>query len=96
MSCQGLAGMDRAQIEAALKPILIKNSALSIKSVAAGDSLVEDLGFDSLAFLMTLADLEARFDAKFPVERAEDLRTLRFEDLVLFVERELARQSADS
>ena len=45
----------------------------------------------SLAFLLTLSDLEGRFRVAFPVEKVKDLRSLRFKDLVSFVHRELAR-----
>ena len=83
--------MDHPTVETELKQILIKNSALPISSIGADDSLTEDLGFDSLAFLLTLSDLEGRFRVAFPVEKLKDLRSLRFSDLVSFVHRELAR-----
>ena len=83
--------MNHPTVETELKQILIKNSALRIRSIGADDSLTEDLGFDSLAFLLTLSDLEDRFRVAFPVEKVKDLRSLRFKDLVNFVHRELAR-----
>ena len=82
--------MDQQQLEDALRQILIKNSALRIKSIAEDDSLAGDLGFDSLAFTMALSDLEDKFQVKFPVEKVDDLEVLRFRDLVGIVREQLS------
>ncbi len=86
--------MDRAEVDAALRRIVVKNSALPIRSIAAEDSLTADLGFDSLALLTTLGDLEEQFGVPFPVEEVDELQNLRFADLVGFVERRLAGREA--
>lgn len=88
--------MDQPQLETTLKQILIKNSVFPIKSISDGDSLAEDLGFDSLAFLVTVSDLEEGLSFAFPVEKVNDLKTLSFGDLVRIVRAELTPQEVAS
>lgn len=78
-------------VEAALRAIVIKNSRLPIKTVDDEAFLVADLGFDSLAFLMTLSDLEDKFRIVLPVEKVDEFKDLSFRELVSLVAKELPR-----
>ena len=81
--------MNEPELEAALAGIVIKNSRVQVKSVAREQCLAADLGFDSLAFLLTIGDLEERFGIAFPLERIEELSDITFGELVGLVRREL-------
>jgi acyl carrier protein len=84
------ATMDERDVEAALRAILVKNAGIPLSSVADDQVLGRDLGFDSLAFVLTLADVEARLGVRIPPERGEELKDLTFRELVALVRRERA------
>ena len=50
--------MDGQNVEALLRGIIVKNSRLPIRSLADDQVLAGEIGFDSLALVMTLAELE--------------------------------------
>jgi len=54
-------------------------------------TLGADLGFDSLAFLLTISDLETRLGFCFPLERVHELVDISFGELVDLVAREGGR-----
>jgi acyl carrier protein len=77
--------MEPMNVEDTLRKIVRKNSRLEVDRISGEDTLAGDLGFDSLAFLMLLSDLEATFRVSIPVEKVEDLRDLSFQELVRLV-----------
>ena len=77
--------MDEAQLEAALAEIAHKHARLEVAAVQPGHALSADLGYDSLALLMLLSDLEDRFKLEFPLERIEELQDVTFGQLVELV-----------
>ena len=77
--------MDEAQLEAALAEITHKHARLEVATIQSGHALSADLGYDSLAFLMLLSDLEDRFNVEFPLERIEELQDVTFGQLVELV-----------
>ena len=81
--------MNDQDVAAILKEIVIKNSRFPDLTVSDEQRLAGDLGFDSLAFLLTLTDLEERFQIKFPVEQLDDFSELSFGELVRLVRKEM-------
>lgn len=49
--------------------------------------LTRDLGFDSLAFLLAVSDLEDRVGFTFPLERVEELSQITVGELLALVSR---------
>ena len=76
-------------MESALLAVVMKNSRLELSSVAAGDTLAGDLGFDSLAFLSLLSDLEDTFGIPLPVEAVDELKDITFGQLTRMIEDKL-------
>ena len=72
-------------METKLREIVMKNASFKLEAVGDDDKLAGDLGFDSLAFLMTLTDLQEQFDVEFPVERVDELKDISFRQLVRLV-----------
>jgi acyl carrier protein len=70
--------MERSDIERTLKEIVLKNSRLKVASVSTEDTLTGDLGFDSLAFLTLISDLEETFGIPFPVEDVDEWKDVSF------------------
>lgn len=65
--------------------IVVRNSRLKLEAVNDDHRLAGDLGFDSLAFLLAVGELESRLAVSFPLDRIDDLRELTFRDLVRVV-----------
>jgi acyl carrier protein len=83
--------MSPTELRNALESIVVRNSRLKLAAVQDGDRLAVDLGFDSLAFLLAVGDLETQLKVNFPLDRIDDLRNLTFRDLVGIVADERAR-----
>jgi acyl carrier protein len=86
--------MQDQPLEVALRDIVTKNSPLPLQSLNHGDVLTKDLGFDSLAFLMTVTELEEKLKISFPLVDIDDLRNLSFGEFVRLVAEEKARCEA--
>ena len=72
-------------VEGILREIVARHRRLRGAPLEHRQTLAGDLGFDSLAFLMLLTDLEQAFGLEFPVERIDELQHLTFGDLVRLV-----------
>jgi len=83
--------MDRDQVETLLRTIIAKHARVPVRSLAVDEALVEEAGFDSLALVMTLAELEETFRITFPVERVEEPARLTFRELAGLVHEEVGR-----
>lgn len=77
--------MADTSVEEVLREIVSRHRRLRETPLHGGQTLAGDLGFDSLAFLMLLTDLEQAFGVEFPVERIDELQDLTFADLVRLV-----------
>ncbi len=86
--------MEDADVVEAVRSIVQKHSRVPVPRVLAGHVLTRDLGFDSMAFLLLLSDLEARLQVVFPLERIDELRDISFEGLARLVARERAHRRA--
>lgn len=86
--------MSPSELRTALESIVVRNSRLKLASVEDGQRLAGELGFDSLAFLMAVGDLETQLKIDFPLDRIDDLRNLTFRDLLGIVHEERSRHSA--
>lgn len=86
--------MSPSELRTALESIVVRNSRLKLAAVEDGQRLAVDLGFDSLAFLMAVGDLENQLKIEFPLDRVDDLRNLTFRDLVGIVAEERSRHAA--
>ncbi len=53
--------------------IILAHARIRPATIEAGHVLTRDLGFDSLAFLLALTDLEERIGFHFPLERVDEL-----------------------
>jgi len=83
--------MSPAELRTALEAIVVRNSRLKLAAVEDGQRLAVDLGFDSLAFLLAVGDLETQLQITFPLDRVDDLRNMTFRDLVGIVSEERSR-----
>jgi acyl carrier protein len=88
--------LNEAQIADPLREIILRHARLPIETIDDNTRLAADLGFDSLAFLLTISDLEAAFGMTFPLEHVDDLRDVNFKDLVRIVARQSDRSQTDS
>lgn len=86
--------MDTRELEDVLRAIIVKNAGIPLETISDDQNLVRDLGFDSLAFILSLADLEQRLGVTISPERAEELAELSFRELVELVAREMAGGAA--
>lgn len=82
--------MEDVDVVEAVRSIVHKHSRVPVPRVGDGHVLTRDLGFDSMAFLLLLNDLEDRLQVAFPLERIDELRDLSFQDLARLVARERA------
>ncbi len=73
--------MSPAQLSAELREIVQRHSRIRPERVLDHHVLARDLGFDSLAFLLTLTDLETRYRFDFPLELIDELQNLSFGEL---------------
>ena len=68
---------------------LVKIESTEVNVTA--DSILQDVGLDSLKFMSIVFKIEARFDIELQEEDADDLRTV--EDLATLVAGRIAEQS---
>jgi acyl carrier protein len=87
--------VEEARLEYALRVIVRKNSPLKPDSVSDDQLLTSDLGFDSMAFLTTISDVEDQLGVSIPLENLEELRHLRFKDMVGLVVRHAGGHGAE-
>jgi acyl carrier protein len=73
---------DRASI---VRQIVREHARIDAGDPHDGQVLTRDLGFDSLAFLLTVSDLEGRLGFRFPLEQVDRLREISVADLVSLV-----------
>jgi acyl carrier protein len=83
--------MQRDQVEVQLREIIARHARVPVQSLAEDEALVGEAGFDSLALVMTLAELEETFRIRFPVEKVEDPACLTFRQLAGLVFDEVRR-----
>ena len=77
--------MTRIELTAAVRDIVRSHARIAVPEIDDRQILTRDLGFDSLAFLLTLSDLEDRFRFRFPLENVDHLREVSFGELVHLV-----------
>ena len=70
---------------ATIRDIVRAHSRNGVTEIRDRDILASDLGFDSLAFLLTLSELEERLRFRFPLEDVDRLRDISVGDLVRLV-----------
>ena len=78
--------MQEVGLRETVRAIVARHARVPIRPIEASHRLAADLGFDSLAFLLTLSDLEERIDFRFPVDGDDNLRDIsvgELEQLVL-------------
>lgn len=80
--------MEEADPVEVVRAIVRKHSRVPVPCVRDADVLTRDLGFDSMAFLLLLSDLETHLGVAFPLERIDELRDISFRDLARLVVRE--------
>lgn len=83
------------RIVAVVREIVTKHARNPVPRVEEHHALGRDLGFDSLAFLLTLSDLEDRLGFHLPLEEVDQLRDISFGDLVRRVERDSGSSGRD-
>jgi len=74
--------MTRLELTAMVREIVRSHARIAVAEIDDRQILSRDLGFDSLAFLLTLSDLEDRLRFRFPLENVERLRDVSFGELV--------------
>lgn len=77
--------MTEVEWAATVRQIVVAHSRIDVAEIHETHVLARDLGFDSLAFLLTLADLEERLRFRFPLEEVDRLRDISVGDLVRLV-----------
>ncbi len=77
--------MNAAELSATIHDILLKHAKIPVESIATDDQLVRDLGFDSLAFVLALTDVELRVGLKFPLDHVDELAHITFAELLALV-----------
>ena len=70
---------------ATVREIVVAHSRIDVAELDESHVLARDLGFDSLAFLLTLADLEEKLHFRFPLEEVDHLRDISVGDLVRLI-----------
>ena len=77
--------MTRVELTTAVRDIVRSHARIAVPEIEDRQILSRDLGFDSLAFLLTLSDLEDRLRFRFPLEEVDRLRDISVADLVRLV-----------
>ncbi len=83
--------MPDVDLVAAIRQIVTKHCRIRLAEIQDRHTLARDLGYDSLAYLLTLSDLEDRFKFHYPLEKVDELRDISFRDLVRLVAEGRAR-----
>ena len=79
---QSMIGSSRDEI---VREIVRAHARVDVVDVLESHVLTRDLGFDSLAFLLALSDLEDRLRFRFPLEEVDRLRDISVAELVRLV-----------
>lgn len=87
--------MEYGEIRGTIETIVLKRSRLTLEAVRDEHRIAEDLGFDSLAFLMAVMDLERDLGVSVPLERIDDLRDFTFRNLVDFAAGQIVPLTVD-
>ncbi|MBF6449011.1 phosphopantetheine-binding protein [Nocardia elegans] len=82
-----------AGIHEQLTALFVEDLRIERSRITPQTHLVADLGFDSLAFKITLSSIEARFAVKPPEQAAMECAT--FDELALLVEECVRAQGVD-
>ncbi len=77
---------ETTEIRARLEKLVIARSRLALTSIADGERLDYELGYDSSALLSLLLDVEDAFRIEIPPERVPELVGAPFGTLVALVE----------
>lgn len=80
-------------MEDELEEIVLRNTKLPIHAVEREHRLGADVGLDSLGMIMTLAEVEERYETSFPSDMVENLPDLTFGSLLRIVQEGLERRS---
>ncbi len=79
---QAMTGSSR---DAIVREIVRAHARIDVGEILESHVLTRDLGFDSLAFLLALSDLEDRLRFRFPLEDVDGLRDISVAELVRLV-----------
>ena len=88
--------MVKEEAAGAIRAIVLEHARVRVDAIRDDHRLTADLGFDSLAFLMTVADVEELFAIHFPLEGAGDLDHVTLGDFVGQVQRLRARPDVEA
>ena len=77
--------MTGSPTDAIVRKIVGAHARIDVGELLDRHVLTRDLGFDSLAFLLTLSDLEDRLRFRFPLDDVDSLRDITVADLVRLV-----------
>ena len=67
--------MNRAEVEAKVKEIIVDHSDILLDDYDCNASLVDDFGADSLDIMEMLVEIEKTFEISIPDDKAEQIRT---------------------
>lgn len=81
--------MGDRRVADALQRIVLRHRRVGSGPVVPDERLAADLGFDSMAFLMLISDLEADFGLEVPLERIDELQDLTVGRLTELVQAEI-------
>ena len=70
---------------AAVREIVRAHARVQVPEILETHVLARDLGFDSLAFLLTLGDIEDRLRFRFPLEEVDRLRDISVGELARLI-----------
>lgn len=69
------------ELESKLRSIVLQHSRIKAREATAESVLTRDLGFDSMAFLLTVSDIDEEYAVELEIEKIEDLANLTFGQL---------------
>ena len=74
-----------------LRRILARHAPIKGVAITPELRITRDLGFDSMAYLQTVTDLEDRLGIRLPYEAIDAMQDITFSELVGLVESELRK-----
>ncbi len=74
--------MGEVEIALAVRTAIGKHARWHVPQLGDNQILTRDLGFDSLALLLAVTDVEERLGFNFPVEEVSDLQSVSVGDVV--------------
>lgn len=84
--------MSDRQVADAMHRIVLRHRRVGSGPVGDGEKLAADLGYDSMAFLMLISDLESEFALEVPLERIDELQDLSVGRLIELVRVEMEKR----